>query len=118
MDYINSHATFLQKNTCQTLVKNNIDMEMDATYPKTSPEDALWTLYRQQTLKVRHAFLARVKREDFEANEALQMPGIYSREEMMEVSKQRMRDIIAGREQTLSHEDVMQIVDNAIAEAV
>ena len=46
------------------------------------------------------------------------MPGIYSREEMMEVSKQRMRDIIAGREQTLSHEDVMQIVDNAISEVV
>ena len=93
-------------------------MEMDATNQRTSPEDALWPLYRQQTLKVRHAFLARVKREDFEANEALQMPGIYSREEMMEVSKQRMRDIIAGREQTLSHEDVMQIVDNAISEAV
>ena len=93
-------------------------MEMDATNQRTLPEDALWTLYRQQTLKVRHAFLARVKREDFEANEALQMPGSYSREEMMEVSKQRMRDIIAGREQTLSHEDVMQIVDNAISEAV
>lgn len=102
----------------QIELKNIKDMEMDATYQRTSPEDALWTLYRQQTLKVRHAFLARVIREDTEANEALQMPGIYSREEMMEVSKQRMRDIIAGREQTLSHEDVMQIVDNAISEAV
>ena len=93
-------------------------MEMNTTYQRTSPEDALWTLYRQQTLKVRHAFLARVKREDIEASDALQMPGMYSRDEMMEVSKQRMRDIIAGREQTLSHEDVMQFVDNAIAEAV
>ena len=93
-------------------------MEMNTTCQRTTPEDALWTLYRQQTLKVRHAFLARVKREDDEANDALQMPGMYSREEMMEVSKQRMRDIIAGREQTLAHEDVMQLVDNAIAEAV
>ena len=93
-------------------------METNATYQRTTPEDALWTLYRQQTLKVRHAFLSRVKREDVEVNEDLQMPGMYSREEMMEVSKQRMRDIIAGREQTLSHEDVMQLVDNAIAETV
>ena len=91
---------------------------MNTTYQRTSPEDALWTLYRQQTLKVRHAFLARVKREDIEVSDALQMPGMYSRDEMMEVSKQRMRDIIAGREQTLSHEEVMQFVDNAIAEAV
>ncbi|MBQ8704191.1 MAG: hypothetical protein IJ524_07440 [Bacteroidales bacterium] len=46
------------------------------------------------------------------------MPGMYSREEMMEVSRQRMRDIISGREQTLTHDDVMHLVDNAIAEAV
>ena len=93
-------------------------METNTTYQRTSPEDALWTLYRQQTLKVRHAFLARVRREDIEANEALQMPGMYGREEMMERARQCMRDIIAGREQTLSNEDVMQLVDNAIAEAV
>ena len=93
-------------------------METNATYHSTAPEDALWTLYRQQTLKVRHAFLARVKSEDFEANEVLQMPGMYSREEMMEVSKQRMKDIVAGREQTLSHEDVMRLVDNTIAKTV
>ena len=93
-------------------------MGTNTTHPRTSPEDALWTLYRQQTLKVRHAFLARVRKEDLEANEALQMPGMYSREEMMEVSKQRMRDIVAGREQILSHDDAMQLVDNAIAKAV
>ena len=93
-------------------------MEMNTTYQSTSPEDALWTLYRQQTLKVRHAFLARVKREDLEASESTQMPGMYTREEMMEISRQRMRDIIAGREQTLSNDDVMMLVDNAIAEAV
>ena len=93
-------------------------METNATYPRITPEDALWTLYCQQTIKVRHAFLARVKREDKEASDAVMMPGMYSREEMMEESKQRMRDIIAGQEQTLSHEEVMQLVDTAIAKAI
>lgn len=56
---------------------------MTASYQRTSPDDALWTLYRQQTLKVRHAFLSLVRREDIEVNADLQMPGIYSREETM-----------------------------------
>ena len=93
-------------------------METNTICQITAPEDALWTLYRQQTLKVRHAFLARVRKEDLEASEALQLPGLYSREEMMDVSKHRMRDIIAGCEPTLSHDDVMQLVDNAIAKVV
>lgn len=82
-------------------------METNATYHSASPEDALWTLYRQQTLKVRNAFLARVRMEDREVCDAVQMPGMHSREEMMELSKQRMHDILDEREQTLSHEDVM-----------
>lgn len=93
-------------------------METNATYHSASPEDALWTLYRQQTLKVRNAFLARVRMEDREVCDAVQMPGMHSREEMVELSKQRMQDILSEREQTLSHEDVMQLVDNAIAKAV
>ena len=47
----------------------------------------------------------------------LDMPGLRTREEMMEVSQERMRDIVAGREQTLSHEEAMKMVDKAIAEA-
>lgn len=82
-------------------------METNATYHSASPEDALWTLYRQQTLKVRNAFLVRVRMEDREVCDAVQMPGMHSREEMMELSKQRMHDILDEREQTLSHEDVM-----------
>ena len=93
-------------------------METNATYHSTAPEDALWTLYRQQTLKVRHAFLARVRMEDLEVGGAVEMPGLYSREEMMELSKQRMKDIIDGQEQSLAHEDVMRLVDNEIAKAV
>lgn len=76
--------------------------------------DVLWTIYQQQSEQVKRAFLIRVRQTDY----LLDMPGIRSREEMESVSKQRMRDIIAGRENTVSHEDAMKLVDKAIAEAV
>ena len=89
-------------------------METTAIHPKVSPVDALWTLYQQQSEQVRRAFLVRVRQADC----LLDMPGMHSREEMMEASKERMRDIIAGREKSLSHEEAMKMVDKAIAEAV
>ena len=76
--------------------------------------DALWTIYQQQSEQVKRAFLVRVRQTDC----LLDMPGIRSREEMESVSKERMRDIIAGREKTVSHEDAMKMVDRAIADAV
>lgn len=76
--------------------------------------DALWTIYQQQSEQVRRAFLVRVRQVDG----LLDMPGIRSREEMENVSRQRMRDIIAGRENTVSHEEAMKLMDKAIAEAV
>lgn len=39
------------------------------------------------------------------------------RQEMMRVSCERMRDIISGREKTISHKAAMQFVDRAIANA-
>ena len=89
-------------------------METDVIYQEVSVVDALLTLYHQQNERVRQAFLARVYQEDSLSD----MPGLRTREEMMEVSRERMRDIVAGREQTLSHEEVMKMVDGAIAEAV
>lgn len=89
-------------------------METTAIHTKVSPVDALWTLYQQQSEQVRRAFLVRVRQADC----LLDMPGMRSREEMVEASKERMRDIIAGRERTLSHEEAMKMVDKAIAEAV
>jgi len=89
-------------------------METNAVYQETSPLDALWTIYQQQSEKVKRAFLVRVRQTDC----LLDMPGIRSREEMENVSKQRMRDIIAGRENTVSHEEAMKMVDKAIADAV
>jgi hypothetical protein len=41
-----------------------------------------------------------------------------SRKEMMDESRKRMRDIIDERERTLTHDEAMQLVDQAIAEAV
>ena len=76
--------------------------------------DALWTIYQQQSEQVKRAFLVRVRQTDC----LLDMPGIRSREEMESVSKERMRDIIDGREKTVSHEDAMKMVDKAIADAV
>lgn len=81
---------------------------------EVSVVDALLTIYRQQSEKVRRDFLVRVRQEDG----LLDMPGLRTREEMIQVSRERMRDIIAGREKTLSHEDAMKMVDDAIAKAV
>ena len=89
-------------------------METNAVYQETSPLDALWTIYQQQSEQVKRAFLVRVRQTDC----LLDMPGIRSREEMESESKERMRDIIAGREKTMSHEDAMKMVDRAIADAV
>lgn len=89
-------------------------METNAVYQETSSLDALWTIYQQQSEQVKRAFLVRVR----QADGLLDMPGIRSREEMENVSRQRMRDIIAGRENTVSHEEAMKLVDKAIADAV
>ena len=88
-------------------------METNVVSQEVSIVDALLAIYHQQTEGVRKSFLTRIRQEDY----LLDMPGLRTREEMMEVSQERMRDIVAGREQTLSHEEVMKMVDIAIAEA-
>ena len=89
-------------------------METNVRAQEVSVVDALLTIYRQQDEKVRRDFLVRVRQED----SLLDMPGMRTREEMIEVSRERMRDIVAGREQTLSHEEAMKLVDEAITETV
>ena len=81
-------------------------METNVRVQEVSVVDALLTIYRQQDEKVRRDFLVRVRQED----SLLDMPGMRTREEMIEVSRERMRDIVAGREQTLSHEEAMKLV--------
>lgn len=89
-------------------------MQTAANYQDMSAVDALWTLYRQQSQWVRDAFRNRINSQDV----LDEMPTLRSREEMMEVSRERMRDIIDGRERTLSHNEAMQLVDQAIAGAL
>ena len=89
-------------------------METNVVSQEISIVDALLAIYRQQNEGVRISFLTRVRQEDG----LLDMPGLRTREEMMKVSQERMRDIIAGHEQTLSHEETMKMVDKAIAEAL
>ena len=89
-------------------------METNVRVQEVSVVDPLLTIYRQQDERVRRDFLVRIRQED----SLLDMPGMRTREEMMQVSRERMSDIIAGREQTLTHDEVMKMVDNAIAEAV
>lgn len=86
-------------------------MEATVVPQDVSVVDALLTIYRQQNERVRRDFLLRIRQED----SLLDMPGMRTREEMIQVSRERMRDIITGREQTLSHDEVMKMVDNAIA---
>ena len=89
-------------------------METNVVSQEISIVDALLAIYRQQSEEVRKSFLTRVRQEDG----LLDMPGLRTREEMMEISRERMRDIIAEQDQTLSHEEAMKMVDKAIAEAV
>ena len=89
-------------------------METNVGVQKVSMVDALLAIYRQQDERVRRDFLVRVRQED----SLLDMPGMRTREEMMQVSRERMKDIIDGHEQTLTHDEVMKMVDNAIAETV
>ena len=89
-------------------------METNVGAQKVSMVDALLAIYCQQDERVRRDFLMRVRQED----SLLDMPGMRTREEMMQASRERMRDIIAGHEQTLTHDEVMKMVDDAIAETV
>ena len=91
-----------------------IIMETNVVSQEISIVDALLAIYHQQSEGVRKSFLTRVRQEDG----LLDMPGLRTREEMMEVSRERMKGIIAGHEHTLSHEETMKMVDKAIAEAV
>ena len=108
-------ATIEKKCTFALKINYTITiMETNVRVQEVSVVDALLTIYRQQNERVRRDFLVRIRQED----SLLDMPGMRTREEMMQVSRERMSDIIAGREQTLTHDEVMKMVDNAIAEAV
>lgn len=86
-------------------------MDKNIVYQDISAVDALWTIYQQQNEWVRKTFLARVNKSDGDD----EMPYMRTREDMMKISRERMRDIIAGQEPTLSNDEVMRLVNDAIA---
>lgn len=99
---------------CIFAIKIKRIVEATVVSQDVSMVNALLTIYRQQNERVRRDFLVRVREEDG----LLDMPGMRTREEMMQISRERMRNIIAGSEQTLSHEEAMKMVDEAIAKVV
>ena len=68
-------------------------MQTAANYQDMSAVDALWTLYLQQSQWVREAFRSRINSQDVPD----EMPTLRTREEMMAVSRERMRDIMMRR---------------------
>ena len=107
-----SKKSISNKKKCTFALKINYTiMETNVRVQEVSVVDVLLTIYRQQNERVRRDFLVRIRQED----SLLDMPGMRTREEMMQVSRERMSDIIAGREQTLTHDEVMKLVDGATA---
>ena len=80
-------------------VLNNQDM---------SAVDALWTLYRQQSRRVRDAFRSRIAQDEIDGL------GIRTEEEAKALTLQRGRDIKSGRAKLVQHEDVMQEMEQLI----
>lgn len=75
-------------------------MQTAANYQDMSAVDALWTLYMQQSQHVRDAFRSRIANEDND----LQCLTV---EEAKAITLQRGRDIKAGRDKLIPHEEVM-----------
>ena len=84
-------------------------MQTDANYLDMSAVDALWTLYRQQSRKVRDAFRTRIAQS--EAGE----PQTLTSEEAKALTLQRGRDIKSGRVKLIPHEKVMQEMEQMLA---
>lgn len=85
-------------------------MQSAENYQDMSAVDALWTLYRQQSRRVREAFRNRLAE-----SEACPMsltsepvePLSLTAEEAKDLTLQRGRDIKAGRAKLIAHEAVM-----------
>ena len=84
-------------------------MQTAANYPEISAVDALWTLYWQQPQKVRDAFRNRLAQSEANGLRSL------TAEEAKALTLQRGRDIKAGRAELISHETVMQEMEQLLA---
>ena len=84
-------------------------MQTAANPQEMSAVDALWTLYRQQSQRVRHAFRIRIAQD--ESNEIIPL----TEEEAKRMALQRGRDIKAGRTKLIPHDNVMQEMEQMLA---
>ncbi|MDY6288272.1 MAG: hypothetical protein SPM02_02355 [Bacteroidales bacterium] len=84
-------------------------MQTAANPQEMSAVDALWTLYRQQSQRVRQAFRIRIAQD--ESNEITPL----TEEEAKRMALQRGRDIKTGRTKLIPHDNVMQEMEQMLA---
>ncbi|MBP5666565.1 MAG: hypothetical protein J6X32_00270 [Salinivirgaceae bacterium] len=84
-------------------------MQTAINYQDMSAVEALWTLYQQQSERVRKAFRSRIAQEETE-----EMPCI-SEAEAKVLTLQRGRDIKAGRSKLIAHDTVMHEMEQMIS---
>lgn len=74
-----------------------------------SAVDALWTLYQQQSRRVRDAFRSRI------AQDEIDRLIIRTEDEAKALTLLRGRDIKAGRTKLIPHEEVMREMEQMLA---
>lgn len=84
-------------------------MQTAVNYQDMSVVDALWTLYRQQSQRVRDAFLNRIVQNEADGLQAR------TEAEAKALTLQRGRDIKAGRAKLLPHDEVMHEMEQMLA---
>ena len=84
-------------------------MQTSTNHQDMSPVDALWTLYQQQSQRVRDAFRNRLAQSEISELRSL------TAEEAKVLTLQRGRDIKAGRAKLIPHDEVMQEMDQMLA---
>ena len=83
-------------------------MQTATNHQDMSPVDALWTLYQQQSQRVREAFRNRLAQSEIGELRSL------TTEEAKVLTLQRGRDIKAGRAKLISHDEVMQEMEQML----
>ena len=84
-------------------------MQTATNHQDMSPVDALWTLYQQQSQRVREAFRNRLAQSEISELRSL------TAEEAKVLTLQRGRDIKAGRAKLIPHDEVMQEMEQMLA---
>ena len=84
-------------------------MQTAANPQEMSAVDALWTLYRQQSQRVRQAFRIRIAQDESNVITPL------TEEDAKRMALQRGRDIKTGRTKLIPHDNVMQEMEQMLA---